>query len=146
MELSMLWILLPSLIWFSAKKLTRQTKESNNQIETQSKTNYYEKGGQRSHLFLCAMSQIIPTFRFCVLSFWGCGGCGGCGVIWLYGCMVFRLNVTQTNEASWLYSGSGRWKNGLPCDALQFNRVLLNFSYFPRIFLLIFLLMRSLNN
>ena len=30
-------------------------------------------------------------------------------LVWLYGCMVARLNVTHTNAAFWLNSGSGRF-------------------------------------
>ena len=33
---------------------------------------------------------------------------GVVGVVWLYACMAVLLNVTQTKDAFWLYSGSGR--------------------------------------
>ena len=58
-----------------------------------------------------AASKVFNRFNLASSRFKVEGGEGflTCGVVWLYGCMAFLLNVTHTNDAFWLYSGSGRF-------------------------------------
>lgn len=63
-----------------------------------------------------ADSNVLNRFNFAssrlevegVVGVEGFLSCGVVGVVCLYACMAVLLNVTQTKDAFWLYSGSGR--------------------------------------